>query len=881
MNARPRATGAGAGTAARPATVNGRTPDGSAHPDARPYADTADAYRAAGWAGVIPTGLPGQSEAKSPVPGDKEKGEHWTGYKGEYPDDQQVECWKRTYAVNNIAIRLPADVVGIDVDDYDGKGGGATLDELEATYGELPPTIRTTARGRRDRSGIRWYAIKPGTKFPTALGPGIEVIQWFHRYAVVWPSWNPKSESMYRTYDDRVPGRRGDLSARGEVFAPQSVTDLPDEWYEVVGLRREPAGLDKQAPELTNEATLAWLNAHAGRQCRATRNVLNARLAKLEATGKGGRYDAMRDGVMALVRLGAEGHRGTKSAVAALKKAYHDAIAGELGRDPTEWNRSVRGAVSAVATLEETPMHAAGECPERSRQDDRGDDFADLLGDDAQAYAAKAAVGETAAGSGSAPDEFTEAALTDHLAEVLGKGRWCYVENIGWLEWDGRRWRLCAETVVIEGVRRYVRSWLAQEVRAHGRTDRSDKIGKLESRAKLTNLTALLRGRLARRVDELDRHPDLLNVGNGVVDLRTGKIRPHDADLLLTKITDVDYVPDATHRDWRKALDALPADSREYLLARFGQAVTGHPTDDDVLVVMEGAGANGKTTVTAAVKNALGEYAQLVPRSLLLADPRSHPADLMTLRGARFAYIEELPEGNRINVTRLKEIVGPPEITAHAMHKDFVTFTSTHALFVNTNYLLAVAETDHGTWRRLVRVRFPFTYRRDDSPLREGDRTADPRLRDRMKGRRQLEAVLATLIESAMAWYERGQALPEPPPRVQRDTDEWRSNADQVLAFVRECLHFDPAAHVSSAELLKVFCDWQAVRGVVLWSDRMFTDRFGGHDKIRPRGVVKKKTRRSEAASRPPGPLPVGELPETYQAWVGIRFRDDDEGHGT
>jgi len=45
-----------------------------------------------------------------------------------------------------------------------------------------------------------------------------------------------------------------------------------------------------------------------------------------------------------------------------------------------------------------------------------------------------------------------------------------------------------------------------------------------------------------RRTTEVtfDRHPDLLNVRNGVVDLRDGTLRPHDPNLMFTKVTMVD-----------------------------------------------------------------------------------------------------------------------------------------------------------------------------------------------------------------------------------------------------------------------------------------------------------------------------------------------------
>ncbi len=118
---------------------------------------------------------------------------------------------------------------------------------------------------------------------------------------------------------------------------------------------------------------------------------------------------------------------------------------------------------------------------------------------------------------------------------------------------------------------------------------------------------------------------------------------------------------------------------------------------------------------------ALGTYAALVPDKLLLANPNDHPTDQMTLRGVRFAVIEELPEAGRLNTQRLKKIVGTGAITARKMKQDFVTFEPQHALFVTTNHLPIISETDHGTWRRLDRVPFKRRYRpagvKDGSPM--------------------------------------------------------------------------------------------------------------------------------------------------------------------
>ena len=49
-------------------------------------------------------------------------------------------------------------------------------------------------------------------------------------------------------------------------------------------------------------------------------------------------------------------------------------------------------------------------------------------------------------------------------------------------------------------------------------------------------------------------------------------------------------------------------------------------------------------------------------------------------------------------------------MTARLIRHDNVTWEATHSLFLTTNYLPRIDETDHGTWRRLAMVRFPYRF---------------------------------------------------------------------------------------------------------------------------------------------------------------------------
>ena len=152
---------------------------------------------------------------------------------------------------------------------------------------------------------------------------------------------------------------------------------------------------------------------------------------------------------------------------------------------------------------------------------------------------------------------------------------------------------------------------------------------------------------------------------------------------MLTKCTGVNYRPGATHSDWEKALKALPEESARWMHQRFGQAITGHPTPDDIMPVMQGSGANAKTTWLIAIMRSTGDYSVAVPERVLLANPSDHPTEMMTLRGARLAVIEETPETRHLNVKRLKDALGSETMTARHIAKDTVSWLRPTAYFVD------------------------------------------------------------------------------------------------------------------------------------------------------------------------------------------------------
>lgn len=474
--------------------------------------------------------------------------------------------------------------------------------------------------------------------------------------------------------------------------------------------------------------------------------------------------------------------------------------------------------------------------------------------------------------------ELTDSVLADTIAEHVLDGQYLWCKGMGWLAWDGRRWSECSDETVGEPVRLWAIDRFA-EIAKTGNPDAIDAWRCILSLGKQRAALGLAKGIVERTAADFDAHPDLLNTPGGVVDMKTGDVMPHSPDLLLTKMTSGSYRPGYTHPDWQQALSALPDDdSRDWFQARVGQGATGHRSPDGVNVIMQGGGENGKGALGSdGVVPALGDYASLASHKLI-ADTNEHSEEQATLRGKRLLIAEELTEGRALNVTAIKRISDVASITARHVHQKNMTFKATHTLFATTNYIPVVNEVDHGTWRRLALLVFPYTFRKPWEPLvRPTDRHGDPDLKYRIENNTsgQHDAIITWIVDGAIRWHKDGAEALRPPKVVRTATDAWRTTADRILGFWRERLVPDRDWCVLSGEMLDAFNDWLKDNGHNRWSRELFTPRFESHVETTRHGVESRRTRDLKnvsrwSASSWDAPEPV---PDRAVAWMGVRFR--------
>jgi putative DNA primase/helicase len=319
-------------------------------------------------------------------------------------------------------------------------------------------------------------------------------------------------------------------------------------------------------------------------------------------------------------------------------------------------------------------------------------------------------------------------------------------------------------------------------------------------------------------VAHLDLDPMLLNVSNGTLDLRTGKLRPHDRADMLTKLAPVFYDPDARHPALDRYLLALCADipdMADFLARCAGYALTGDASAESVFLI-QGPGGNGKTTLLESLAAVLGDYAVKMEFSSLCASSRhagrgagSASPDIVKLRGSRLAYASEGDQSARLDAGVVKVLSGGETITARALYSEPITFPQTFKLWLVSNYDPRCDADDSGLWRRLVKVPFAALRGKPDPTLKT-TLVNDAAARS---------ALLAWAVRGCLEWQARGRGrgglgIPE---QVQAATAAYRSEQDTTGAWFAELLAdvavLDPNASTANRDLRGHYETWCAENG--------------------------------------------------------------------
>lgn len=373
-----------------------------------------------------------------------------------------------------------------------------------------------------------------------------------------------------------------------------------------------------------------------------------------------------------------------------------------------------------------------------------------------------------------------------------------------WRVYDGKRWaadvtgqvdRLAQETAE-------AMLWEAFELPPDDptRAERIKRAVGTKTRYRLRAMVELAQPHCAATPDDFDGDPFLVNCQNGTLDLRTGKLRAHDPDDMLTKIVPVAYTPDAPCPLWLAFLHRIF--SRNALLIAYVQRALGSALAgkmlEQIFHILHGLGANGKTTLMERVSEAFGDYAKHSAGStfLMRRNPDEIRGDLNRLKDARLVVASETRSGAVLDDATIKQLTGGDKIVNRDIYQKHEEYESLAHIFLLTNHKPHIVGRDHAIWRRVRLIPFAVTI-----PPEEQDLALSDKLRDELPG------IFAWLVEGALA-VQAAEGRLEPPPEVLHAVAAYRTENDLVGQFLSERCVVEPRAMVGAQELYDDFVWW-------------------------------------------------------------------------
>lgn len=208
--------------------------------------------------------------------------------------------------------------------------------------------------------------------------------------------------------------------------------------------------------------------------------------------------------------------------------------------------------------------------------------------------------------------------------------------------------------------------------------------------------------------NDMDRDAKLLNLENGLLDIETGILHPHDPGYFSMNQIPVYWFEGVPIEElaprWIKFIQEITQGDQDK--ARLLQEIAGYCFTKEVWLhkafILYGAGANGKSTFIEVIAKMLGRQ----NTSYLTLKQLHEQFSLFGLYGKRLNVVEEISE-NYFESDMVKKIVTGVQIEADRKFKSSIKFTPFAKIVFAVNSLPKIRDTSHGLYRRLIIV--PFT----------------------------------------------------------------------------------------------------------------------------------------------------------------------------
>jgi putative DNA primase/helicase len=381
--------------------------------------------------------------------------------------------------------------------------------------------------------------------------------------------------------------------------------------------------------------------------------------------------------------------------------------------------------------------------------------------------------------------------------------RYCFPYK-EWLMWDQCRWKHDTKGAIFEMARQTARG-IIKEAMNTSDEKRDSLLKHARKSCDARSLKAMIdqaRSLPGTPVDpmEFDKNGWLLAAHNGTIDLKSGEMRPHDRNDLITKITPIVYDPNAKAPVWGAFLDKIFAGNKDlisFIQRAVGYTLTGN-TSEQCFFMCHGTGSNGKSTLFNVLSDIMGDYSRTANMELFSEGRNNQNTanEIAVLQGSRLVTTVETNDGIRLNEAMVKKLTGSDIITAKKLYADTFEYKPVFKIWIAVNHLPIIRGTDIGIWRRIRIV--PFNVHITDAEK-------DIKLPEKLKA--EYPGILRWAIEGCQMWQQQGL---NPPDIVQAATTEYQEDQDIFADFINTCCITGPGIKTRGEQLYneyKKYCE--------------------------------------------------------------------------
>jgi putative DNA primase/helicase len=397
------------------------------------------------------------------------------------------------------------------------------------------------------------------------------------------------------------------------------------------------------------------------------------------------------------------------------------------------------------------------------------------------------------------------------------------VDNKCWMIWNGQHWQVDT----FNNIKNYA-ELVIEEMKGIAKATDNEEIRKAALRNVRRALQSSGKTALLKECEHLKNVPVtnadfnkdifLFNTKSGVVDLKNKKLKPHNKDMMISKISPYEISYDEPKR-WIKFLNEIFDDDKEiihYVQKIFGYGMTGSMAERCMFMLI-GDGMNGKSVLLETIRRAMGDYGTTSDINILLdkkTQAGGNLGDVARLNGMRYVVTNEAELTDKLKESAIKTMTsGNDNIVARFLYGEQFEFEPIMKIFMASNYKPTIRGQDRAIWDRIRMILFHRTF--DGSAK---DKTLQNKLND------EIPQIIGWMIHGAILWQEEGL---EEPDKFKDAKSEYRSEMDVVRRWVEECCVIAPNFRATSLELFKNFSNYVAANKEYQLSHTMFGRNLG------------------------------------------------------